>query len=229
MSGLSTLKSTRGTLLVPGSGAFHVLFNEWLPDLVLASADKFSQVIVLPSQFSNQVDSVKNLLQRTNVFCIARETDSYSQIKQIAEVGIGLDLALHYFGQRIEYSQKISDMNLPLIALRQDKGSLLSISEIEVLSNLNNDISWSSKSLEHFVNQIERATLVVTDRLQIAVTAVMLGKKLNYLETYGDKIKNYFNFHFGYTNCEQFREIDIKYLKELQPVPNMEIEKPHVT
>ena len=228
ISGINTFKSTLGTLLVPGSGAFHILFNEWLPDLVLASADKFSQVIVFPSQFSTDVDSVKKVLQRTNVFCIARETRSYNQIKQIAKVGIGLDLALHYFEKRIEYFSEVSDKECLLVALRQDQGSLLSTREFEDLSKLNNDISWTSKDLEDFVNQIQTATLVITDRLHIAVTAVMLGKKLYYFETYDDKIKNYFEYHFGQTNCKQFREINLEELMEIQASRSMENVRPYV-
>jgi len=225
---LNTLKSIRGTLLVPGSGALHLSFNEWLPDLVLASADQFSQVIVLPSQFNTDVESVKTLLQRPNVFCIAREARSYNQIKQLAKVGIGLDLALHYFGKRIEYISEDSDIESLLIALRQDQGSMLSTAEFEVLGNLNNDISWTSKDLEHFVNQIETATLVVTDRLHIALTAVMLGKKLYYLETHDDKIKTYLEYHFGQIVCEQFREINFDDLKELLAARGTEIMTPHV-
>jgi len=53
----------RGTLLIPGSGAFDRRWHEWLPDTVLAASNNFGRVIILPSSYDVSVPVVGQVLE----------------------------------------------------------------------------------------------------------------------------------------------------------------------
>jgi len=186
------------TLLIPGSGAFSRLWHEWLPDTVLAAARRFRRVVILPSSYDVSVPIVAQCLSQPNVYAFARETASYRSVRSLGRAALSFDCAVqsHVFDQRAFASrQRVQGSGL-LLALREDGGSLLP--GLGLLPNraTNQDISLTSATLEDWLGAIAQSGTVVTDRLHVAVAAVLLGKRLLHLDPHSDKISTYFKYTF---------------------------------
>jgi exopolysaccharide biosynthesis predicted pyruvyltransferase EpsI len=69
--------------------------------------------------------------------------------------------------------------------------------------DMNDDISSTKHDLTDWLAAIEQVGSVVTDRLHVAVAAVLLGKRLFYLDPYNKKISTY----FAYTFRDSFNEV----------------------
>ena len=61
----------------------------------------------------------------------------------------------------------------------------------------NRDLSRVAPDLDAFLDAVDAAAHVVTDRLHIAVSAVMLGKRLSWIDPYDRKISSYLAFAFA--------------------------------
>jgi exopolysaccharide biosynthesis predicted pyruvyltransferase EpsI len=64
---------------------------------------------------------------------------------------------------------------------------------------INRDISTCTASLAEWLGAVSQAATVITDRLHVAVAAVLLGRRLVYLDPYDAKISTYFRHTFGHT------------------------------
>jgi exopolysaccharide biosynthesis predicted pyruvyltransferase EpsI len=206
---------SRGTLVVPGSGAFTHKFHEWLPDLVSRASTQFDRVLVLPSEFEIDLFQVSNALSKDNVFVCARDAVSFRQIRTFGRSSLALDPALYAFDFVLPDESKAeqSDIDNYFLALRTDKASLLEPARLQNAKN-NNDISLSSHNLTQFLDTIRSTPVVVTDRLHVVVASVMLGKNVNFINPENCKISRYIQFSFRNEFDKQIRERDVSWLVE---------------
>lgn len=186
-----------GTLVIPGSGAFTTLWHEWLPQFVSSASRLFEQVVILPSEYHPDVSIVHEALTRPNVYAFARDPVSYQRIRPYGRAVLALDPALYAFDVSIGDCSPRPDHDLGhvLVALRTDAGSQLGKSGLSP-DAANDDISVSRADLAEFLYAIEAVDSVVTDRLHVAVAAIMLGKTLRFVDPYEQKISRYAAFAF---------------------------------
>lgn len=188
----------QGTLLVPGSGALTKSYHEWLPATVTKASRRFSKVIILPSSYDSSVPVVAECLSQPNVFAFARETRSYRLAKVFGRAALSYDCAVYFRGfsdARVSAEDSGEDTRV-LVALRGDKDSLLLSKGLTPSPAVNQDISLAKANLKEWITVISEYSSVVTDRLHVAVAAVLFGKRLIYLDPYNLKISNYFDFTF---------------------------------
>jgi exopolysaccharide biosynthesis predicted pyruvyltransferase EpsI len=217
ISELSRTEFINGCLLVPGSGALTTHFHEWLPETIKAASERFSKVIILPSQIEPEVVKIKTILKLANVVFFTREVKSFARTKDFARIGLGIDLAL--------FSKKFDRITLGnpriecerLLSLRTDAASEIISAGYFLDEKLNKDISIMMTNLEDWIHAIWEAQSIVTDRLHVAVAAVMLNKKLFYIDPHDEKISNYFHFTFGSSAPNQeVLKVDFNWLKDQQ-------------
>ena len=189
---------SHSTLLVPGSGAFDRRWHEWLPATVIAASRAFGKIVILPSSFDPRVAVVEECLSLPNVLAFAREEGSYRAIRRYGQAGLSLDCAVYCraFSPEVQGELPQVDDGL-LLALREDQGSLLPGLGLRPDPRLNRDISLSCASLEEWLAAIAAVGHVVTDRLHVAVAAVLLGRRLTYVDPYDSKISTYWKYTFG--------------------------------
>jgi len=221
---LDSISTIDGCLLIPGSGALTKHFNEWLPETIEAASSRFTHVVVLPSKIDPEIENVRNLLSLSNVTLFAREQNSYSKAKSFGRVGLGVDLALfsHYF--EVADTNKSTSNQGVLVCLRTDAASTLTNGSYSLNNQKNNDISITKSDLDGWMQAIKDSDSIVTDRLHIAVSAVMLDKGLFYIDADVSKISNYFKFTFGSTTpTDRVVKIDLEWLVERGYVLSKEV------
>lgn len=191
------------TLVIPGSGALTRLWHEWLPALIQQAAAQYRSVVVLASDYDPDVPVVAEALALPNVWAIARQPLSYAAIRPFGRAVLLPDPAL--WCRRFYESSSApalssapaSDDDGPLLlALRTDRGSSLVELPLRPAPERNRDLSRSAPDLDAFLDAVEAAAVVVTDRLHIAVSAVMFGKRLRWIDPYDRKISAYLAFAF---------------------------------
>jgi exopolysaccharide biosynthesis predicted pyruvyltransferase EpsI len=99
-----------------------------------------------------------------------------------------------------------------LLALREDKESLLSHESLAPNPAMNQDISLTKGNLDDWIDVIAQASTVVTDRLHVAFASVLLGKRLIYLDPNRLKISNCFNFTFRDTFDDRVQQCSAAWL-----------------
>jgi len=213
--GSKSKSRSRGTLVVPGSGAFVQEFHEWLPDLVSRASTQFDRVLVLPSEFEIDLFQVSNAFSKDNVFVCARDAVSFRQIRTFGGSSLALDPALYAFDFVLPDESKAEKLDTEnyFLALRTDTASLLEPTRLQNAEN-NNDISLTSHDLTQFIDTIRSTSTVVTDRLHIVVASVMLGKNVNFINPKNYKISCYIQFSFRDEFDKQIRERDVSWLVE---------------
>jgi exopolysaccharide biosynthesis predicted pyruvyltransferase EpsI len=195
---VEAFQASEGSLVIPGSGALTRLWHEWLPDLVLRASRRFRRVVLLPSQYDASVGIVAEALAQPNVYAFAREARSYREVSRFGRAAPAFDPAIYFehFPAWDGNAPAICETTSRLIAFREDKGSLLGHHGFIPNPELNRDISLKATGLEDFLAAIFSVEMVVTDRLHVAVAAVMSGKRLLFLDPYDQKISTYFSFTF---------------------------------
>lgn len=193
------------TLVIPGSGALTRLWHEWLPALIQRAAAHYRTVVVLASDYDPDVPAVAEALALPNVWAIARQPLSYAAIRPFGRAVLLPDPALWC---RRFYEPPAapalasdpppdSDADGPLLlALRTDRGSSLAHLPLRPAPERNRDLSRIAPDLDAFLDAVEAAAVVVTDRLHIAVSAVMFGKQVRWIDPYDRKISAYLAFAF---------------------------------
>jgi exopolysaccharide biosynthesis predicted pyruvyltransferase EpsI len=187
----------RGTLLVPGSGALTKSYHEWLPAAVISASRRFYKVILLPSGYEVTVPIVAECLSQENVYAFARETRSYRSMKNMGRAALSFDCAVYYHEfDDVPALLPKNRQDTVLLALREDKDSLLCGQNLAPNPDINEDISRVKTSLDEWIKTIRRHDIIVTDRLHVAMASVLFGKRLFYLDPRNSKISNYFSFTF---------------------------------
>ena len=212
---LDSISAIDGCLLIPGSGALTKHFNEWLPETIEVASSRFTYVVVLPSKINPEIQNVRKVLELSNVTLFAREQYSFSEAKRYGRVSLGIDLALfsRYFDE-VDSNESTSNEGI-LVCLRTDAASKLTNGAYSLNGQINNDISITKSDLDGWMQAIKNSDSIVTDRLHVAVSAVMLNKNLFYIDADVDKISNYLKFTFGSsTPTNKVVKIDLDWLRE---------------
>ena len=203
------------TLAVPGSAAWTTRWHEWLPDLVLLASAHADRVVVLPSSFDISVPVVARALSQPNVYPICREPRSFRQLRTRGRAALALDPALYAFDFRAPgpSSGAAGFERRTLVALRTDRGSRLQARGWSIVDGVSDDISVTAADLDSFLATIQNSARVVTDRLHVAVAAVMLGKQVDYLDPYDRKISTYAQFAFRDEFDDRLAQRDERWLE----------------
>jgi hypothetical protein len=199
------------TLVIPGSGAFVRFWHEWLPQCVLDASEVFDRVVILPSEFDVNVPIVGECLGRPNVFPIARDARSYRAVRALSPAALLLDCALS--AKALTQRGRAAGEGGTLLSLREDEGSSLREYNLSPDPERNRDISRTERDLDAWIATIANADSVVTDRLHVAVAAVVLGRRLKYLDPAGEKISTFFSFAFGDARPDGVERCPVQWLE----------------
>lgn len=204
------------TLVIPGSGALTRLWHDWLPALIQRAAAQYRNVVVLASDYDPDVPEVAEALALPNVWAIARQPLSYAAIRPFGRAVLLPDPALwcrrfhgHFAAPAPSEDPAAAP---PLLALRTDRGSSLAHLPLRPAPERNRDLSCIAPDLDAFLDAVEAAAVVVTDRLHIAVSAVMFGKQLRWIDPYDRKISAYLAFAFDDSQRARCAPIDTEEL-----------------
>ena len=164
------LNGTGGhTALISGSGAWCRVHNA-LPKFLPIIEELYERVIILPSSFDTSVDFVKQALLNTKAIVLAREEESFRQIRNLCCADIAYDCA--FFFDYSPYQQQ--GMGI-LNAFRTDRESAM-----QELPPDNRDISSTCRSLEEWLRTIAGHDVIRTDRAHVIIGAALLGKNVYY-------------------------------------------------
>lgn len=215
VAAVSSTVSPAECLVIPGSGALTTVWHEWLPAVVDDAAKRFSRVVILPSQFDATIPVVAAALSRPNVFAFAREPVSYARIRRFGRAVLAFDPAL--YASRLPGPAEAPGPPDPrrLVVFREDPASLLSAHGCRPEPRVNRDIGGHARDLDEFLAAIQAVDEVVTDRLHVAVAAVMSGRGVRYLDPHDRKISTYFSFVFRGELADRARPCTIEWLLDL--------------
>lgn len=203
-------------LVVPGSGALTAIWHEWLPALVADAAERFARVVILPSQFDPAVPVVAAALSRPNVFAFAREPVSYARIRRFGRAVLAFDPAL--YALRLPGPSAAAPATIGarrrLVVFREDPASLLAAHGCRPEPAVNHDIGRHAADLDEFLAAIDAVDEVVTDRLHVAVGAIMSGRRVRYLDPHDRKISTYVAFVFRDEFADRVRPCTVDWLLE---------------
>lgn len=183
-------------LVIPGSGALDSYFNEWLPDLIISAADIYQTVVVLPSKIDPDVPRCAAVLTHPRVVTFAREATTYRASRTVGGVTLALDPAV-YFAPFDQLGMAEPPAEGKLVALRQDSASALTAAGYRANPEINNDVSLNTGSLSDWLGHILEVREVVTDRLHVALAAVLMRRCVRFLNPYDNKITDHFRYTFG--------------------------------
>ncbi len=208
------------TLVVPGNSALHRFWHEWLPATLLEASRRYRRVVILASTIEPAVPVVEALLSQANVYAFTRDRRSYEAIKPFGRAVLAFDPALYagIFDQpRSDAPWDAPDARRGgdvLVALREDQGSPLGPLGLRPNPDVNRDLSLTATDLGELLDGVRAAGAVITDRLHVAVPAILLGTPVTYLDPYDAKISGYLEFVFGGTEGGHVRRCDVEYLRE---------------
>ncbi len=193
-SDLDVAEPAGKTLLIRGSGGWCTLFHGFMPTVTQRASAVFGHVVVLPSSFDPAVADVREALARPNVTAISRDLRSRDLIAGSVAGFAAVDCAVHH--PRFATSSTAAGSGT-LVVLREDKGSPLLAEGYRPDPLVNDDISSSAPSIDAWLDRIEGAATVVTDRLHVAVAAALMNKHMVLIDPYEEKLSAYFDFTFG--------------------------------
>jgi len=196
---------------VRGCGGFDQLFHAFMPDVVLRAAALYRQVIILPSSFDPRQALVKQCLEQPNVFAITREMQSFDSLEPFGRRLAAMDCAI-YHRRFTPQSAANTAGGDKLLVLRRDKGSPLIPRSLQPNPTLNEDVSIVAHSVEDWLNRIDGAGTVITDRLHVAVAAILLGRKLIMIDPYDSKLSSYVAFAFEDSFDERIERRTVEWL-----------------
>lgn len=161
--------------LMCGGGAWCSTYHEIMPSQLKVIERNFDNVIVLPSSYDISVDEVREALSGSKALFMAREMESYNEIKDICNAKLMHDHAMYF-----DYSKYIKQNNGNdiLNAFRTDNEK--NVSESFKIPDNNIDISSTMSSLTDWLNIISSYETIYTDRAHIMIAGAMLGKKVYY-------------------------------------------------
>lgn len=214
---MSRMTTRNACLVVPGSGALTSIWHEWLPALVAKAADRCARVVILPSEFDDSVPVVAGALARPNVFAFARDPVSYARIRRFGRAVLAFDPALYTTrlpGPETAVSPLHPGVPRRLVAFREDAASLLAHHGCRPEPRVNRDIGRHARDLDEFLAAIESVDEVVTDRLHVALAALMSGRRVRFLDPHARKISTYVSFVFRDEFPDRIRSCTIPWLLE---------------
>lgn len=207
-------KNTPAQYIVYGGGGiwtsnYKYLWQRWIP--LFQNAKK---VVILPSSFYNCSDFVQILDDRFIVFC--RENQSYEYLKSFhtqATILLDHDMALRltdslfeqqskknevYFKkQMVKCKEQTEDeLQKPVsLLLRKDcESRQSSFGGVDISSYIYANENTSEEDIffmaQTMINLVNQASIVVTDRLHVAIASILLGKETYLLDNSYKKLSN---------------------------------------
>lgn len=176
-------------LIIDGGGNFVDYYND-VRDFINAKHNFYKEIVFLPHTiFGNkQIDVLKKLKGNTTIFC--REKESANFVEKYAKscsAFLWHDCAFYN-----SFQKNITDGKGTLNAFRSDCESIL-----KTKPETSNDISYNgyaTKPLDDFLETIGKFNQVNTDRLHVAIAAVLLEKNVNLYPNSYFKNKSVFEY-----------------------------------
>jgi hypothetical protein len=184
VSDIDGIAHINGTLVIPGSGAYHRDYHEWLPDLVIRAAAMFEHVEILASSFDLSIPVVRRAVTQRNVNCYARDPRSYRELASAGRGVLAPDVAV--FCHALDDTSNVTGEST-LVALRTDASSPLATTPWRPAVD-NNDLSATTATVDEFIAPICSHATIVTDRLHIALAGALLGRTVRYVDHPDQKI-----------------------------------------
>jgi exopolysaccharide biosynthesis predicted pyruvyltransferase EpsI len=208
---LSIADSVSKTLLLRGGGGYDQLFHAYFPALVLRAAPLFRRVVILPASFDPQEGIVKQCLEEPNVFAMAREMQSFRALAPFGRRLAALDCAVYH--RRFTPQAAASTAGTgTLLVLRGDQGSPLVSKSLQPNPVLNDDIGLTARNVDDWLGRIDAVRTIITDRMHVAVAAILLGKKVVMVNPYDNKMPSYRAFTFRDSFAERIEERTVEWL-----------------
>ncbi len=185
------------TLLIDGGGNFVDYYSD-IRDFLIKKSFLYNEVIILPHTIfgDEQIRVLNNISSKLVIFCREEISVNFlnNKIKN-ANVYTWHDCA--FYNNLVQEPKGSGELN----AFRLDKESRL-----QKLPSSNKDISlkgYATKPLDEFIDKIYPYKQVNTDRLHVAICAVLLGKKVKLYANSYYKNKAVFNYSLkNYNNIE---------------------------
>ncbi|MFC1678206.1 polysaccharide pyruvyl transferase family protein [Patescibacteria group bacterium] len=184
-------------LFIDGGGNFVDYYSD-VRDFLFNKPSLYNEIIILPHTIfgKRQIEILKNVSSKLTVFC--REKISASCLTN--KIGKGKVYLWHdcaFYNDFPHDCRGKGDINI----FRLDKESIL-----KKHPALNKDISgkgYATKSLDEFVATIRPYQQINTDRLHVAICAVLLGKQVKLYPNLYYKNKAVFDYSLHkYSNVE---------------------------
>jgi exopolysaccharide biosynthesis predicted pyruvyltransferase EpsI len=99
-----------------------------------------------------------------------------------------------------------------LLVLRGDKGSPLVAKSLKPNPVLNDDIGATASDVCDWLNRIDSVRKIITDRMHVAVAAILLGKQVVMINPYDNKMPSYRAFTFGDSFSERIQQQTVEWL-----------------
>jgi len=159
-------------LLIDGGGNFVDYYSD-VRDFLIKKPNLYEEIIILPHTIfgEKQIEVLNNVSSKLTVFCREKVSAKFVEESLIrGDVYLWHDCALYN-----KFPNDPSGDGV-LNAFRSDKESVLSTTP-----ESNKDISYNgyaTKPLDNFINTLKKYEQVNTDRLHVAIGAMLLGKQI---------------------------------------------------
>jgi len=199
-------EKTNDILFIDGGGNFVDYYDD-VRNFIFKKHEWYKEIILLPHTiFGNkQIEILSKLRSNTTIFCREKESAKFvdSFVKN-CNVFLWHDCAFYNSFEKTETGKGI------LNAFRSDCESIL-----KFIPEPNVDISYNgyaTKPLNEFLATIAQFEQLNTDRLHVAITAVLIGKKVNLYPNSYFKNKAVFEYslskfpNINFINQDTFKE-----------------------
>lgn len=159
-------------LFIDGGGNFVDYYSD-IRDFLIEKPALYSEVVILPHTIfgEKQIEVLNNISGNLTAFCREKVSAEFLENKLIhGKAYLWHDCAFYNTFSPLSSGKGI------LNAFRSDKESILN-----KLPELNNDLSYNgyaTKPLDELIDVLQKYAQVNTDRLHIAIGAVLLGKQV---------------------------------------------------
>lgn len=200
-------REMKNDILVIDGGGNLVDYYDDVRNFLYKKHDLYKEIIFLPHTIfgDKQIEILSELKNNTTIFCRERESKKFVDLHaKRCEVFLWHDCA--FYNSFKSEKSGIGTLN----AFRSDCESI-----IKFIPESNIDISYNgyaTKPLNDFLEIIDNYHQVNTDRLHVAITSVLLGKKVNLYPNSYFKNKAVFEYslssfpNINFINQEIFQE-----------------------
>ncbi len=193
-------------LLIDGGGNFVDYYDD-VRNFINEKHNQYKEIVFLPHTIfgDKQIEVLFKLKKNTTIFCRERETAKFVDLfAKNCNVFLWHDCA--FYNSFKQNEKGVGTLN----AFRSDCESILKFkpeSNIDISYN-----GYATKPLNEFLDAIINFEQINTDRLHVAITAVLLGKKVNLFPNSYFKNKAVFEYslnkfpNINFINQETFQE-----------------------
>lgn len=166
-------EKTNDILVIDGGGNFVDYYDD-VRNFIIQNHDRYKEIILLPHTIYGvkQIEVLSKLRRNTTIFCREKESAKFvDSFGKSCNVFLWHDCAFYNSFEK-------SEMGIGILnAFRSDCESIM-----KLIPESNIDISYNgyaTKPLNDFLYTISKYELINTDRLHVAITAVLMGKNVN--------------------------------------------------